>query len=147
MSYDSVETGLRDVIVLHDDFTTNNTVKGDYRILGKGLSRAIVLTPGPFTKSVSAAPRRIAWVWTVNMELFIPFRGELSIIANSLRTIRQDVMDQIDQYPLLNSTSGVIDAWVEGGSEPDIWQGENKKRWVQRMRVVIKERTTVTIAE
>jgi len=147
MSYDSVESGLLTVIQLHADFTTTNSSKGDYRILGAGVSRGLILTPGPFRKAVTAAPRRMGFSWVVNLELFVPFKGELSTIATELRTIRQDLMDQIDKYPTLNSTSGVINAFVEGGGEPDLWQGENRRWWMQRMTVSIEERATVTIAE
>jgi len=147
MSYDSVETGLLNVIQLHADYTSTNSSKGDYRILGAGISKGVVLTPGHFRREISAAPRRIAWTWIVNMELFVPFRAELSSVATDLRTMRQDLIDQIDPYPHLNDTSGVIDAFVESGGEPDLWQGENSRWWVQSLRVVIKERTTVTILD
>ncbi len=147
MSYDSVETGLLDVIILHSDYSSDNATKGDYRILGAGVVKAVVLTPGTFSRSVTAAPRRMGTTWAINLELFIPFRRELSLIATELRTFRQDLIDQIDKYPKLNGTSGVIDAIVEGGSEPELWQGENQRWWVQKMRCIVKERVTVTIAE
>ena len=147
MSYETVEEGLLKVIRKSAGFTANNTSAGDYRILARGRTKAVVLQPGPFRREVSAAPRRMAWIWTVNMELFVPFRDELSVVSKDLRIFRQDLMDAIDPWPHLDDTLGVIDTLVESGSEPDLWQGENRRWWVQRMRVVIKERTTVVILD
>ncbi len=147
MSYETVEAGLLKVIRKADKFNASNSSAGDYRILGKGTRQAVVLNPGPFRKEVSAAPRRMAWTWNVNMELFIPFREELSVVASDLRVLRQALMDIIDAYPHLDDTSGVIEAVVESGGNPDLWQGENRRWWVQPIRVVIKERTTVTILD
>ncbi len=147
MSYETVEDGLLKVIRKAAGFTANNTSAGDYRILAKGRTKAVVLQPGPFRREVSSAPRRMAWTWTVNMELFVPFREELSVVSKDLRIFRQELMDAIDPWPHLDDTLGVIDTLVESGSEPDLWQGENRRWWVQRMRVVIKERTTVVILD
>jgi len=147
MSYATVEAGLLAVIRLHADYNTTNSSAGDYRLLGSGKSKIIILTPGLFTQTVVAAPRRMGTSWSVNLELFIPFQQELSNIASNIRSVRQTLMDQINKYPHLNDTAGVIDAIVEGGSEPELWQGENRRWWVQKMRCVIKERVIVTIAE
>ena len=72
MSYDSVETGLRDVIRKITGYTatdqTANVTKGDYRCLGFGVTKAVILTPGSFQREVVAAPRRLAQTWTVNLE-------------------------------------------------------------------------------
>lgn len=147
MSYETVEAALLAVIRKANSFNARNTSTGDYRILGTGTRQAVVLNPGPFRKEVVAAPRRMAWTWTVNAELFIPFREELSVVSKDLRVLRQSLMDIIDQYPHLDDTAGVINAMVESGAEPDLWQGENRRWWVQRLRVIIQERTNVVILD
>ena len=147
MSYKVVEDGLLAVIRKAKGFNANNTSGGDYRILAKGIRQAIVVNPGPFRKTVTAAPRRMGYSWVINVELFIPFEGELSQSAISLREIRQDLMDTVDQYPHLDNTAGVINTDLESGAEPDLWQGENRRWWVQRMRVVVEERAIIIIAE
>ncbi len=129
MSYATVEEGLLKVIRKADSFNASNTSPGDYRILARGNRQAAVLNPGPFRREVVAAPRRIAWTWIVNIELFVPFREELSVVSKDLRVIRQSLMDIVDQFPHLDDTEGVIDAIIESGSEPDLWQGENKRWW------------------
>ena len=147
MSYESVEAALLTIIRKAKNFNSNNTSTSDYRVLGKGTRQAVVLSPGTFRKHVSATPRRMAWAWVVNLDLFVPFGDELSEVAIKLRSTRQDLMDIVDQYPRLDDTTGVINALVESGAEPNLWQGENRRWWVQRLRVLIEERTTVIIAE
>ena len=151
MSYDVVETGLRDVIRKISGFTaiddSANVTKGDYRCLGFGVTKAVVLTPGSFSREAVAIPRRLAQNWTVNLELWLPFRNELSDIASDIRTVRQEVLDEIDKWPKLDATVGVLDAFANGGNEPITWQGENRKWWMQVIPVVIKERTNVILSE
>jgi hypothetical protein len=151
MSYDSVETGLRDVIRKITGYTatdqTANVTKGDYRCLGFGVTKAVILTPGSFQREVVAAPRRLAQTWTVNLELWLPFRNEVSDIASDVRTARQVILDEIDKWPRLDGTTNVLDAFATGGQEPIIWQGENRRWWTQMIPVIIKERTTVTMSE
>jgi hypothetical protein len=147
MSYDVVETGLQGVIRKLSDYGTTNVSKGDYRILGAGVAKAVVLQPGPFIRNVAQAPRRLRQAWVVNLELFIPFTTELSDVASTLRTERQTIMDEVDKWPRLDATAGVIDAFIEGGGEPELWQGENRRWWVQKLRVTIEERTNVTLSE
>ena len=147
MSYNTVEAGLATVIKLADGFDSSNVTQGDYRILAKGLSKAVVLSPGSFSSEVVAAPRRLRQSWIVDLDLFIPFTDEISSAAASVRSVRQTIMDKIDQYPTLNGTSGVINAFIASGSEPSAWRGENRRWWVQTLRVEIEERSTVSIAE
>ena len=56
MSYDSVETGLRDIIRKVAGFVATgddaNVTKGDYRVLGLGVVKAVVLVPGPFQREL-----------------------------------------------------------------------------------------------
>ena len=147
MSYTTVEAALVTVIQLHSDYDSGNCSAGDYRILGAGSAQSIVVTPGPFSRSITAAPRRMGTSWTINIEIFIPFRSEMSDIKSELRLFRQTLIDQVDKYPRLNDASGVIDAMIDSGGEPELWQGENKRWWIQKLRCTVKERVTVIIAE
>ena len=62
MGYNEMETGLRDVIRMATGYTGTsdaeaNVTKGDYRVLGLGVAKAVILVPGPFTKESVAIPR------------------------------------------------------------------------------------------
>ena len=147
MSYDSVEAGLQGVITNVSGLSTSNVTLGDYRALGHGHTRVAVLRPGPFDRRVTAAPRRMGTTWITIVDIFVPFDGELSTVADDVRVYRQEIIDEVDKYPLLNGTSGVINAIVSGGGEPTLWQGENRRWWMQSLTVEIEERATITIAE
>ena len=152
MSYSTVEAGLMAVIVLLDGWqstgTRKNISQGDYRILGRGHSKVVILQPGSFgTRNVAAAPRRMRTPWTILIELYIPYRGDISDIATQLRTIRQEIIDHVDKYPTLNGIAGVVHAQIASGQEPAMWQGQDRNWWRQVILCNVEERATVTIAE
>lgn len=153
MSYDTVEDGLRDVIALLSNYSTTgataNLSQNDFRILNNGVSRAVVLQPGPIReRSVAQATRRMRTQWVINMSLFVPFTDEIVTIADAIKADRQELIDQIDKFPTLDlAASGVVSALVEGGGEPEYWISGSPNWWRQVLRVVVEERATVTIAE
>ncbi len=148
MGYNDVEAALLTVIRKLDGYTATNSSQGDYRILAKGVTKAVVLQPGPIVRrNVQSAPRRMRTLWVIDMELVVPFSGEISTIASNIRTFRQTLIDHIDKYPTLDGTSDVVHALVVSGAEPESWTGESHKWWIQRLRVEVEERSTVTIAE
>ncbi len=148
MGYNDVEAGLLAVVRLLDGYTEVNTSQGDYRILAKGVEKAVILQPGPIVqRNVQSAPRRMRTLWVIDMELVVPFSGEISTIASNIRTFRQSLIDHVDKYPTLDSVANVVHALIVSGAEPESWQGESRKWWVQRLRVDVEERSTVTIAE
>lgn len=150
MSYNTVEAALLAVIQLiaGSVYTASNSSQGDYRILASGKDRLVVLQPGLIlAREVSAAPRYIRTRWRVKIELYIPFAGELSTIASNIRSIRQQLIDQVDKYPTLNGTSGIVLAFITGGGEPQVWTGEVQRFWYQELDCDIEERATVAIAE
>ncbi len=147
MSYSTTEAGLLTLIRAMTGFSSTNATAGDYRILGKGVTKAVVLSPGGFTRGIAQTPRRIRQSWVINIEIYLPWTDEISTISAAVRTVRQNIMDQIDKYPTFNSTSGVINAFIASGGEPDLYRGENRRWWVQTLRCEVEERSTVTIAE
>lgn len=94
-----------------------------------------------------AATRRIRTRWTIYAELYIPFTGEVSTIADNIRSDRQELLDHLDKYPTLNHASGVVSAFVTGATEPEVWLGEQRRWWRQVLRIEVEERSTATIAE
>lgn len=148
MSYNTVESGLLTVIQVLSNYDGNNSSRGDYRILGKGNSRNVILNPGSIpSREIIAAPRRVGTIWEIIIELHIPFSGEISTVRNNLRTDRQELLDHIDKYPTLNGVSGVTHAFITSGREPFVWQGESSNYWVQHFICRVSEHTTITIAE
>ena len=151
MSYDTIEAAALTVLRLHADYSSTNTSRGDYRILGGGLTRGVVLTPSSvLAREVVAAPRQIRTVWVINIDLFISFTavgGEQDKIADAIRADRQNIIDQFDKYPTLNGATGIIHAIITSALEPEKWTGQSRNWWSQRMQMQVEERVQVSIAE
>ena len=145
MSYTSVETALATILKVHDDWNDQNVAAGDYRIFSAGLEKAIILSPGPFIRR-TAAERLMQTNWVINLELYIAYGGEISTVAENIRTVRESVMDHIDKYPTLDGESGVLIARLTEGGDPEPWQIGNSYFWRQLMKVEIFERDTVVYA-
>ena len=146
MSYSSVEDALKTLLQAVSGYSTDNVSEGDYRILGTGQTKAMVLQPGAFRRA-NMAPGIQENQWTVNVELFIPFQDEISTIAAAIRTEVAAIIAKIDAYPTLNRTSGVLLGAIESGDEPEIWAVGSRRWWRQLLRVTIKEQTTVASSE
>lgn len=150
--YKFIEQALETVLDIQSDYYKDggnqNISRGDYRILGKGLKRAIILNPGPIRDHGTAQfPRRMRTLWIINIELYILFQDDVSAIADAIRDDRQTIIDHLDKYPTLNGTVGVVVARLEGAAEPQVMLGENHQWWRQVLPMAVEERVTVTIAE
>ena len=148
MSYTVIEEGLLNVIRLATGFDSGNISKGDYRILTESREFYVVLTPGAIrNRQLIAAPRYISTTWLTNIELFVPYDEDLTEIWSQLRTARQSLIDTIDAYPTLNSTTGVFNAFLGGGAQPEIRRGSGRRWWYQSLEISIDERLIVSILE
>ena len=154
MSYIAIEEGLANVLSLHPDFSrdlprrTGNIGLGDFRVLGRTYTSAVVLMPGAVPiRDVAQAPRRVRTVWTVLIHLFTMFREDQPSISLHLKEDREKILDHVDQYPTLNGVDGVVSAIINRVRQPAVWQGENKNWWLQIMDMTIESRKTVTIKE
>jgi len=145
MSYSTCENALETIIKQVTGYSIANVTKGDYRILGHGVSKAVVLVPGAFTRN-AAAESWLRTAWIANIELYVPFTGDISTIASSIRTERQAIIDEVDKYPTLNSATGVVLARITGGGEPEMWVIGNKNFWKQILNCSIEERVVVSYA-
>jgi len=86
-------------------------------------------------------------VWSINVELLIAFKTEISQVATDIRTQRQLIIDKIDEYPTLDTTTGVVFAMITEGREPELVQMGARTFWRQIMIAKVEERATVTYAE
>lgn len=146
MSYSSVEDALKTLLQAVSGFGSANVTEGDYRVLGTGQAKVMILQPGAFRRT-NLAPGIQETEWTVNIELYIPFQDEISTVASSIRTERQAIIDKIDANPTLSRTVGVLLGAIEAGDEPEIWAVGSRRWWRQMLRVTIKESTTTASAE
>ncbi len=146
MSYGSAEAALQTILRTVSGYASPNVTLGDYRIMGQGKEKVIILNPGPFNRE-SIAPGIVHTAWVILVELYIAFKGEISTIASDIRTERQTLIDKVDTYPTLNRAAGIMLGAVEAGDEPELWLAGSRQWWRQVLRVTVKEATSVTYAE
>ena len=125
MSYDVIEAALLTQVIALADFDANNAKRGDWRHLGHGKAVAVVLVPGPFQQEDATLRNHTRIRWTTEIELYVLWTGEQDTVLASLRTERQSILDQVNLYPYLGATSGVMGAIitsagpVEAHTSPD----------------------------
>jgi len=117
MSYETCQDGLATVIKKLKNYTDNNVSLGDYRLLQRGFNQVVILRPGTFTRMRSEFGGGKQNTWNIIVELFIKYKDDAQIQEN-IRDERQDIIDQVDQYPKLDNVSGVFDAQIISGAEP-----------------------------
>jgi hypothetical protein len=147
MGYITCETAAATLIKAIDGYSEKNVSSGDYRILTRGIAKAVVLQPGPFNNATVASPGWMRTQWTIFVEMYVPFGGEMSTVAGNIRTYRQEIINQLDKYPTLNSTPGVVLALLQSGGEPEIWSASSEYLWRQIMALIVEERQQVTYDE
>ena len=117
MSYSTIEAALSTLIQTIADFDGDNVSQGDWRILGHGKAKAVVLMPGPFARVPASIKDHNLVTWNTDIELFILWDGEQDSTVATLKTQRQLIMDEVNKFRKLNATSGVLKALVVSGGD------------------------------
>ena len=107
MSYSVIEAALLAVIRKHADFPAANTSRGDFRIVGHGKERVVVLTFGSM-RSREETLQRMIYTWLTNIDLFVPWRGEYLNWLTTIESETQKLVDTIVQWPKLDGTADVL---------------------------------------
>lgn len=139
MSYATIEAALATILKTISGFSASNVAQGNYRILGTGQTKAIVLMPGALTHRGESFGGFWRTSWGINLELYHLWDGEQSTMMTTIKSVRQDVIDRIDMYPTLDNTAGVIVGAVDSGQEPEIWAVGNLQYWRQVIRLLVEE--------
>ena len=140
MSYKTIEIALADYLITMPEFNADTVARGDLRILAKGPKYAIRLSPGGVGgRQPIAVPRKVSTDWTINIELWILFQTEVDEIHDETIDMRQKIFDHLDDNPTLGALVGLVEGIATSANEPEIWQGENRNYWVQRIAYSAKE--------
>ena len=119
MSQSVIEAAIVAVIKLHADFDDTNCYLYDRRALGKGLARLVVVTYNQLRReSISLQMERR--VWTYNVDVLVPWRGELYELDTRVGTETQKVIDILAKYPRLNGTANVQRTDMTLSAIPDV---------------------------
>ena len=118
---------------------------GDYSLFDKGVGNFVVLLPGPVSEAVIQAHSSIR-TWTLYADLFVRFTNETAAWL-SFVTLRSSVIDQLEKYPMLNNSSGVLKIVVAANDDAQgvfDTQGAGPMWFTQRFTIQITERAALS---
>ena len=118
---------------------------GDYSLFDKGVGNFIVLLPGPVSEAVIQARSSIR-TWTIYADVFVRFSNEAASWL-SFVTLRSAVIDQLEKYPMLNNSSGVLKIVVSANDDAQgvfDTQGAGPMWFTQRFTIQITERAALS---
>jgi hypothetical protein len=139
MSYSTVETAALTVLKLDTaNWDANNCVAGSTYPMRKGYERFLNVLYGGGTRT----PLTLTIMrhkWTVCIDLYVPYRGDLQTLEAALATERQKVIDQLAKYPLLNGCAGVNSAEIMNGDRPIPLENKRSPYRGQRLYLEVQE--------
>jgi hypothetical protein len=119
MSQATVEAGILATVKLHADFTATNTYLYDKRGLAKGLARFCIISYSSHkTEELTLTTEKRTW--TYNVDVLVPWRGELTELDVRVGTETQKVVDTLAKYPRLNATANILKTVLTLSSSPDV---------------------------
>jgi len=119
MSQTTIESGIVGTIRLHADFDADNCKLYDRRPLGKGLPRLVVVSYGSVSDE-QITIRMIRRTWVYNVDVLVPWRGELTELDTRVGVETQKLIDTLAAYPRLNATANVQRADFSNSARPDL---------------------------
>jgi len=121
MSQATIEAGIIATIIKHADFDADNTKLYDRRPMGKGKARVVVVSYNTHRKEplTLQMERR---TWTYNVDVLVPWRGDLTELDTRVGTETQKVIDTLAAYPKLDGVTGVQRTDVTLSNAPDLVQ-------------------------
>ncbi len=147
MSYATIQAAVSTVIQKLTDYTSANVVEDDNRKLSAGVTKFVSLTRGESTREdIGMGGQTVLNTWEVIATLWIAFTTRRSVQASSVVTEMEVIIAELDKWPKLDNTSGVLDATVNNVGEPQEWV-MGGRWWTQDVTVRVQEIVEVTLSE
>lgn len=146
MSYATVEAAVSAVIQKHADFDSDNVSQGDASPIRNGLERVVRILYGGHRRE-EITIRSILDTWTTNIDLYVPWRGNLADLETQFHTEFQKIVDTIEAWPNLDACSGVIASALVNASSPEPLKVQETSYRAQRLILETKEVVTPTRSE
>lgn len=118
---------------------------GDYSLFDKGVGSFAVLVPGPVSEAVIQAHSSIK-TWVIYVDLFVKFTDDASSWT-SFVTLRSSIIDQLEKYPMLDDSTGILKIVVSAGDDVQgvfDSQGAGPMWFTQTITVQITERAALS---
>lgn len=139
-TYRNIEDAVVDIMRLHADFDETNCQRGGLEGLKKGWERCIRIKYSRVTRR-DITLRVVEYTWEVKIDVYVPYRGRISDMEDTLAIERQKVIDHLAKYPHLNNLDGVIRAEILNGDAPEPLGSKKTAYRGQRLYLEIKQGT------
>lgn len=137
-TYLDIENAVIDVLHLHDDFDEDNCQRGGLDGIKKGWNRLVrIMYARVNRRDLTLA--LMEHTWTVKVDIYVPWRGRIQDMEDTLAIERQKVIDLLARYPLLNGVEGVYRAEILNGDAPEPLGGKKTAYRGQRLYLEIKQ--------
>jgi len=138
MSYATVEAAVITAIRTHADFDSNNCIAGDSSPIKKGYERVCRVWYGS-SRREEVTISLMRHIWTVRIDIFVPYRGKIQDMEATLASERQKVIDTLATYPRLNDLTGVTKAEILNGDSPEPLNPKRTSYRGQRLYLEVHE--------
>lgn len=144
-------------VVVTEDLTTEDAgdavtltapthvTHGDYSLFDKGVGNFLVLVPGGVSEATIQAHSSIK-TWTLYGDLFVKFTTEAETWDNFV-SLRSDLIDQMEKYPMLDNSSGILKIRVACPGDPEgVFDNQNNGPFwfTQRLEISVTERSALS---
>lgn len=110
----TIQAAIQDLIQSSSSFADADVSLGDYRILGSGSAPYAIILPGQFRAERAGDWSQVQFIWEHPVEIWHRFAGD---DYENVVTARTTVVDLLNTYPTLNSTSGISNSYVVESTE------------------------------
>lgn len=145
----AIMTGVANVVKKVTGYDANNVSISDVRQLRTGKTQYVFIRRGgPLTRqplTMGNTPE-VLNTWVINVELWIPWRGEADDQLTTVDAEVQKLLSEFDKWPRLVATAGVLDAFATQVAEPEEWH-MGGPWWRQLILVQVQEVSTPTRSE
>ena len=153
--YPDIQTAVLNVILKLANYTSANTSEYDLRILGVGNQRNIILRRGNSGTSQSGqqdiVDGQFTYVrrddWVVRIELYVPIIESVLEARSNIGADMQEILDQMDLWPALDQTPGVLGTGADTPGEPEEWLVGDTRWFRQVMELTVEEHAQVLVNE
>ena len=149
MSFNEIQNGVIRTLTTHADFSCSTVFADDFRALGAGNLRYVVISLGGVSNE-DFTFRQVQNTWTVNLDVYTIRTGEIATAVDNAQTNMQNILDTLNQYPFLNDTTGVTDHNINTVSPVNLMDPGSGSRIAflhQQLGLSVSEICTITRAE
>lgn len=146
MSYSTIEAAVSTVIQKHADYDTTNVLRGETSAIKKGYARVVRLRYGGHRRE-EITLRCIKNTWVTNIDLYVPWRGDIATLETTFQTEFQKIIDTLEAWPRLAACDGVISTDLINADSPIPLEPRGGAYRGQRLILETQEVVTPTRSE